>query len=93
MISCPEKPEKLLGTPLGQYHCPYCGMMVVAGVPHPALVEWRTPTTEEQVYLGLEEPGYYGFLPDFSFVGPYPQEDEAEQAWRQEMKSRFGVDW
>lgn len=21
--------------PLGMYHCPYCGSMVVAGVPHP----------------------------------------------------------
>lgn len=21
--------------PLGMYHCPYCGSMVIAGVPHP----------------------------------------------------------
>jgi len=33
--SCPEKPEKLLGLPIGMYHCPYCGMMVIAGLPHP----------------------------------------------------------
>ena len=31
---CAEKPERLAGMPLGQYHCPDCGAMVVAGVPH-----------------------------------------------------------
>lgn len=30
----PYDPEQLIGQPLGQYHCPYCGDMVVAGVPH-----------------------------------------------------------
>lgn len=30
---CLENPEKLKGVPLGQYHCPYCGQMQVAGVP------------------------------------------------------------
>lgn len=35
--NCPEHPEKLAGAPLGQYHCPYCGAMVVAGVPHPEI--------------------------------------------------------
>lgn len=34
----PWDPEQLEGAPLGQYHCPYCGGMVVAGVPHP---DWR----------------------------------------------------
>lgn len=32
--NCSERPELLLGAPLGQYHCPDCGAMVVAGVPH-----------------------------------------------------------
>jgi hypothetical protein len=34
---CKEKPEELLGAPLGMYHCPDCGTMVVAGVPHPTV--------------------------------------------------------
>lgn len=34
---CDEKPEELLGEPIGMYHCPDCGAMVVAGVPHPDL--------------------------------------------------------
>lgn len=31
----PWDPQQLKGAPLGQYHCPYCGGMVIAGVPHP----------------------------------------------------------
>lgn len=31
---CPEKPELLAGQPIGMYHCPYCGEMQLAGVPH-----------------------------------------------------------
>jgi hypothetical protein len=30
----PWDPQRLAGAPLGQYHCPYCGAMVVAGIPH-----------------------------------------------------------
>lgn len=32
---CDEKPERLDDMPLGQYHCPDCSAMVIAGVPHP----------------------------------------------------------
>lgn len=35
--NCQEKPELLLGQPIGQYHCRDCGAMVIAGVPHPPL--------------------------------------------------------
>jgi len=30
---CPENPMKLAGMPIGMYHCPICGMMLVAGIP------------------------------------------------------------
>jgi hypothetical protein len=30
----PWEPEQLVNVPLGQYHCPYCGAMVLAGLPH-----------------------------------------------------------
>ncbi len=30
----PWEPQQLVGVPMGQYHCPYCGAMCVAGVPH-----------------------------------------------------------
>lgn len=31
----PWEPQQLVGVPLGQYHCRWCGAMCVAGVPHP----------------------------------------------------------
>ena len=34
---CVEKPEELKGVPIGMYHCPDCGTMVIAGVPHPQI--------------------------------------------------------
>jgi len=34
---CAEKPEELKGAPIGMYHCPDCGAMVIAGVPHPQI--------------------------------------------------------
>ena len=34
---CNEDPEKFKGQPLGMYHCPDCGAMVMAGVKHPSL--------------------------------------------------------
>lgn len=30
----PWEPQQLADVPMGQYHCPYCGAMVVAGVRH-----------------------------------------------------------
>jgi hypothetical protein len=35
--NCAERPEALRGLPLGMYHCPDCGAMVLAGLPHPPL--------------------------------------------------------
>ena len=34
MVACPEDPEALCGQPIGQYHCPYCGCMQIACIPH-----------------------------------------------------------
>lgn len=31
---CPEDPRVLAGAPIGQYHCPACGCMVIAALPH-----------------------------------------------------------
>ena len=33
-VKCPEDPLKLLGQPIGMYHCPYCGCMQIAGLSH-----------------------------------------------------------
>lgn len=31
----PYDPLLMTGQPIGMYHCPYCGAMVVAGMAHP----------------------------------------------------------
>lgn len=31
---CPYNPEPLKHLPIGMRHCPWCGSMVVAGMPH-----------------------------------------------------------
>lgn len=40
-LPCPEQPLLLLGAPLGQYHCPGCDDMQIAGLAHLP----PTPTT------------------------------------------------
>lgn len=35
MTKCPFDPMTLKGEPLGMLHCPECGEMILAGVPHP----------------------------------------------------------
>ena len=40
----PWDPQQLVGVPLGQYHCEYCGGMVIAGIPHP---DWADAAQEE----------------------------------------------
>jgi hypothetical protein len=31
----PWEPQLLVGAPMGQYHCPWCGAMCIAGIAHP----------------------------------------------------------
>lgn len=35
----PLDPLQRVGQPLGQYHCPYCGGMQIAGIPH---IDWAS---------------------------------------------------
>lgn len=97
MITCPEKPEYLKAQPIGQYRCPVCLMMVMAGLPHPALIEYRDAasiTKEDVRILGYpKESGWYGTLPDYSFVGPHSTREEAEQEWVEAFKRFTGKDW
>lgn len=32
--NCAERPETLQGAPIGMYHCPDCGAMMLAGAKH-----------------------------------------------------------
>lgn len=48
MTACPERPELLVGQPIGQYHCPECGCMVIAGLKH--------GPHDDGCWLGLDHP-------------------------------------
>jgi len=50
---CPEDPRRLRGAPIGMYHCPACGCMVVAGMAH-----WPH---DEGCLLALNEPLVFEF--------------------------------
>jgi len=43
----PWEPQQLVGVPMGQYHCGYCGSMVCAGVPHPDYRDVSRITNED----------------------------------------------
>lgn len=50
--NCPYDPRSLKGAPIGMFHCPLCGTMVLAGVVHGPineglLVQMRGSTMEQ----------------------------------------------
>ena len=49
---CNENPEELAGGPLGMYHCPDCGAMIMAGYPHPRICK---------ICLDKKHPGFDKF--------------------------------
>lgn len=48
----PWRPQQEVGLPIGQYHCVYCGAMVIAGMPHP---DYRNLDEEYAEYMRQEE--------------------------------------
>ena len=34
-MKCTYDPKPLLGLPMGMFHCPECGEMILAGLEHP----------------------------------------------------------
>lgn len=38
-MECQHDPRTMLGKPIGMYHCPECGEMVIAGMRHPTRAE------------------------------------------------------
>jgi hypothetical protein len=39
-LKCSHDPRQYKDMPIGMYHCPECGQMVVAGMKHPDYEEW-----------------------------------------------------
>jgi HAD domain in Swiss Army Knife RNA repair proteins len=50
---CPGKPERMIGQPLGMYHCEYCGEMQIAGVSH---LPPQFPSRWEEPFPKIEDP-------------------------------------
>ena len=48
---CPFNPVIYLNKPIGMFHCPWCGEMVLAGVPHVdyPMVDWEEKEYDELV--------------------------------------------
>lgn len=59
---CPYDPSMLIGVPLGMFHCPECGEMVVAGMAHPdySLIE-EPPTNHLQRTILLAQVKWHNF--------------------------------
>jgi hypothetical protein len=49
----PWDPQQLVNAPLGQYHCPYCGGMQVAGIRH---LDWREDPEHQRVLAEASKP-------------------------------------
>lgn len=73
--NCTEKPETLAGQPIGQYHCPDCGTMIIAGLPHPPLCKRCLDRTHPGID-GPLTPGKTGKFP----YGKIRDDDEGELA-------------
>lgn len=63
---CPENPVLLSGQPIGQYHCPVCGMMLLASLPH------LSPAAAEN-----QDPNYPDFDYEVEYGRPWPAGYEA----------------
>lgn len=46
-FECVEHPEMFLGAPMGQYHCPVCSEMLMAGMPHFTREEIEQPYVQD----------------------------------------------
>jgi hypothetical protein len=73
----PWEPQQLVGAPLGQFHCPYCGAMCMAGMRHPDYTGLDEEYEEYEEYMREEEDRRLadvarGIAP---MVGPYPEEE------------------
>lgn len=92
-MKCKYYPEKLMKAPIGQHHCPNCGMMVLAGCRHPLLVEFIDEDDREQEVnemLGIQGSGWYCFFPDFDVSGPHSTYEEAVTHFQDHVNLVFG---
>lgn len=66
----PWEPQQLVGVPMGQYHCGYCGSMELAGIQHSDARRWCNFNAETLRW----EDAWYEPLP-FESEGDGPPRD------------------
>jgi len=58
---CNYDPMQMAGLPIGMFHCPECGEMVIAGMPHPdySILDEDFPTLAAQwkTFLAVHSAG------------------------------------
>lgn len=61
MSKCTYDPKEMANQPIGMFHCPLCGEMVLAGLDHP---EWDDVERKYQEYCDLK----YKLMQDFFHI-------------------------
>lgn len=85
--ACPYDPTALAGQPIGMLHCPYCGLMVVGGMAHPAVRRYapgaasagfpiRMDVTDNPDSWTEDDEFDYDFGPDGPEPVPSPSDQE-----------------
>jgi len=54
LMKCTFDPTIYAGKPIGMFHCPECGEMVLAGLPHPDFDEPKILLTQIEIKILLE---------------------------------------
>jgi len=54
MNKCPFDPTEYKDVPIGMFHCPICGEMVIAGIPHPDYSLLDEPEQDQNITDNLQ---------------------------------------
>lgn len=52
---CPYPTQDLKDVPIGMFHCPCCGCMIIAGFTHPPCIDEECPYYDEAVAIEVEK--------------------------------------
>ena len=91
----PWDPQQLKGAPLGQYHCPYCGSMVMAGQEH---LDYRLQSVAEAIQAHFArvvqpadgDPRFAAWCHCKAELGRHPTPEEAQMAWAMHVAGFLG---
>lgn len=65
---CEHDPKTQSYAPIGMYHCPECGVMVLAGLPHPDIKRFAPRTKREDPIVDIsDKPELWSDDDDFDY--------------------------